>query len=201
MSNIEWEKFIEEIIEKGKDVNLVQICKEKKVGLNTLYRKVALLKETNKDLYVRYITLHPYKPKEIKGINFEHLMREAILTGVSQIQLQNKYGVPKRTIQRKFAKISKENPQLYEIYQRCVNSKEELDYNTIDQIASEYIPQRKVTQEETLKEARKGFLKKLQDMDKSGNKQLYKHYEEQVKRTEQQINELNRDINEGREEY
>lgn len=128
-------------------------------------------------------------------------MREAILTGVSQIQLQNKYGVPKRTIQRKFAKISKENPQLYEIYQRCVNSKEELDYNTIDQIASEYIPQRKVTQEETLKEARKGFLKKLQDMDKSGNKQLYKHYEEQVKRTEQQINELNRDINEGREEY
>lgn len=144
--------------------------------------------------------LHPYKPKEIKGIDFEQLMREAILTGISQIGLQNKYGVSIRTIQRKFAKIAKENSQLYNIYQRCINLGEKLDYTTIDKIVSEYVPQRKVTKEETLKEAREGFLKRLQDMDKSGNKQFYKHYEEQVKRAEQQIKELKGNIKEGREE-
>lgn len=161
MSDNQWEEFIEKITKQEKKVNLKKQCQEKQVGLNTLYRKVANLQETNMDLYQKFISLYPYKPRDTQGIDFEQLMRESIITGISQKGLQEKYDISKRTIQRQFATIEQENPELYSIYQMYVEALKagkELNPSILDKVVSEYIPQQVKSTEEKLKERRKKFI-------------------------------------------
>lgn len=192
MSDIEWKDFIKEIISKGKKVNLKKICKERGVGLNTLYRKVMILEETDAELYSSFVNLHPYKPRDTKGIDFEQLMRESILTGISQRDLGRKYGISYRTIQRNFKKVEENNEELYHIYQEYVNNGE-LDPDTLEKVETEYIPQKKMDEIQKLEEVRKDFLKKMQVINKSEDRQLYKHYQEQIARVELQIEEIEED--------
>ena len=111
MTDFEWKEFIIELNQTDKKVDLKKECKARGVGLNTLYRKVNSLKETDSEIFNEFIKKHPYSPRDISTIDFEQLMRESIICGVSQKDLENKYGVPKRTIQRKFRKIHDENPK------------------------------------------------------------------------------------------
>ena len=89
MDDIEWIVFIKSIVSKGKNVNVKQECKERHVGLNTLYRKLQKLEKTNNELYQEFVSIHPYKPKDAQGVDFEQLMRESILSGMSQKELEN----------------------------------------------------------------------------------------------------------------
>ena len=141
MNYLEWKQFIKDIVKQGpKITNLKEECRKNHVGLNTLYRKLSILEETDYELYKQFISLHPYVPRDIQGVDFEQLMRESILTGISQKDLEIKYGVDKRTIQRKFANIKKDNSRLHEIYKRYTKLKkgESLHHSIIDEVASEY---------------------------------------------------------------
>ena len=128
MTDLEWKEFIIELNQEDKKVDLRKECKARGVGLNTLYRKVNNLKETNTEIFTEFMRLHPYIPRDISTIDFEQLMRESIILGVSQKDLESEYGVSKRTIQRKFRKIHDENPELFNLYQSylMVDSQEKL---------------------------------------------------------------------------
>ncbi len=200
MNDIEWEEFIKEIIQKGKKVNLKKLCQEKHVGLNTLYRKVSRLQKTNILLYEQFNSLHPYQPRNIQGINFEQLMRECIITGISQKELEDKYGINKRTIQRRFAKIEQENLTLYNIYQiyvEALKEGKELHDNIINQVVAEYIPQQIQSEEQKLQDRRKQFI---ESMNKATNKQTRNHYKDEIKRIEQQITIIENNIERKGEE-
>lgn len=187
MTDLQWEEFIEQIVQKGRDVNLKEICKEKHVGLNTLYRKLSILQKKNLALYQEFISLHPYKPRDTQGIDFEQLMRESIITGISQKDLEKKYDISKRTIQRKFAKIEEENFELYNIYQIYVDalkSGKQLHHTILEEVISEYIPQKVMTEKEKLEDRRKQFI---ESMKKVENRQTKNHYREEIKRVERQI--------------
>lgn len=193
MNNIEWEEFITELVKRKDKTNIKKLCKDKGVGLETLYRKVSILKETNPELYKEFNTKYPYIPRDIKGVDFEQLMRESILFGISQSELEEKYGITKRTIQRRFKKIKNLNQELYGIYERYTSLKkgEELDSSFMLKVSKEYIPQDIPTIENTLQVRRKEFLKRIQDIENSGEKkekqQTYNHYKEQITRVEQAI--------------
>lgn len=187
MNDIQWEEFIKEIVQKGRNVNLKETCKEKHVGLNTLYTKVSILKDRNPVLYENFISLHPYKPRDIQGIDFEQLMRESIITGISQKDLERKYDISKRTIQRRFAKIEEENFNLYNIYQiyvEALKNGKQLHHTILGEVISEYIPQKVKTEKEKLEDRRKKFIESMRNVE---NKQAKNHYKNEIKRVERQI--------------
>ena len=93
MTDLEWKEFIIELNQEDKKVDLRKECKARGVGLNTLYRKVNKLKETDREIFTEFMRLHPYIPRDISTIDFEQLIRESIIFGVSQKDLENKYGV------------------------------------------------------------------------------------------------------------
>jgi hypothetical protein len=192
LSDIEWEKFIKEIVDQGKEINLVKACKEKSVGLNTLYRKVSKLEKTNPLLYQEFTSLHPYQPRDTQGIDFEQLMRECIITGISQKGLENKYDISKRTIQRKFAKIEEENYALYSVYKTYVDALKlgkTLHESVMDKVIEEYVPQQKITEEEKLKKRREKFLESMRETKDTNKMDTYRHCREQIERIDQQIAE------------
>ena len=139
--------------------------------------------------------MHPYRPRDIKEIDFEQLMRESIIEKTSQQDLASKYGITKRTIQRKFAEIKENNPRLHDIYERyCLLKKgEELDYRIMKEVCEEFQQQKPVTTQNSLTNRREAFLKRLQDLEQNGKSQqnanLINHYRRQLKRVEQQIEE------------
>lgn len=166
------------------------MCQEKQVGLNTLYRKVGKLKEKDLELYDEFISLHPYKPRDIQGIDFEQLMREAILTGISQNNMEKKYNVSKRTIQRRFAQIEQENFNLYRIYQLyvgAIKNNQQLHYKILDEVASEYVPQQNKSEYEKLECRRNQFIQSLKETE---NAQTRKHYQEEIQRITNQIEKI-----------
>ena len=190
MNDVQWEAFIRSVVQKGKKCNLKQICQEKQVGLNTLYRKVRKLREKNLELYDEFISLHPYKPRDTQGIDFEQLMREAILTGISQNNMEKKYNVSKRTIQRKFAKIEQDNFYLYRIYQLYIDAtknNQQLDYRILEEVASEYVPQQIKSEYEKLECRRNQFIQSLKETE---NAQTRKHYQEEIQRVTNQIEKI-----------
>ncbi len=190
MNDIQWKAFIRSIVNKGKKCNLKQMCQEKQVGLNTLYRKVGKLKEKDLELYDEFISLHPYKPRDIQGIDFEQLMREAILTGISQNNMEKKYNVSKRTIQRRFAQIEQENFNLYRIYQLyvgAIKNNQQLHYKILDEVASEYVPQQNKSEYEKLECRRNQFIQSLKETE---NAQTRKHYQEEIQRITNQIEKI-----------
>lgn len=197
MNNKQWNEFIAEMAQK-KNVNLREVCKERGVGLNTLYRRVSHLQENDLQLYEKFIQMHPYKPRDVQGIDFEQVMRESILTNITQKELEKKYGVSKRTIQRKFAKIEEENIELYTIYQIYIEAQrsgKELKYSILEQVESEYIPQKIKTTIQNLEERRKQFL---ESMKNAKTKQVRKHIEDEIKRLDNQI-QIEQKREEGRE--
>ena len=193
MNDLEWTNFIKEILAKGKDVNLKSECKKRQVSLNTLYRKVSKLEETDIETYKEFMDMHPYKPRDRQEYDFEQLMRESILTGISQKELEVKYDIPKRTIQRKFAKIEKDNPELYNVYQIYVKLKqgERLNHDVIDKVALEYVPQTAMTEEEKLKDRRQKFVESMRYAGEIKDKNLKNHYREQIERVDRHIKNLN----------
>ncbi len=202
MNDLEWSNFIKEILAKGKDVNLKSECKKRQVSLNTLYRKVSKLEGTDIETYKEFMDMHPYKPRDRQEYDFEQLMRESILTGISQKELEAKYDIPKRTIQRKFAKIEENNPELYSVYQIYVKLKqdERLNYNVIDKVASEYVPQTIKTKEENLKNRRQKFVESMKHAEKIKDKNLKNHYREQIERVDRHIENINKNgVKEGEE--
>ncbi len=197
MNNKQWNEFIAEMAQK-KNVNLREVCKERGVGLNTLYRRVSHLQENDLQLYEKFIQMHPYKPRDVQGIDFEQVMRESILTNITQKELEKKYGVSKRTIQRKFAKIEEENIELYTIYRIYIEAQrsgKELKYSILEQVESEYIPQKIKTTIQNLEERRKQFL---ESMKNAKTKQVRKHIEDEIKRLDNQI-QIEQKREEGRE--
>ena len=197
MDNVEWIDFIQEIVKKGNNVNLKKECEKRGVGLNTLYRKVSGLEQTNYQLYQQFVILHPYKPRDTQGIDFEQLMRESIITGISQKELEAKYGVSKRTIQRKFANIEAENYNLYYIYQLYVDALKTgktLHHSVIDKIVEEYVPQVVSTEKEKLESRRNQFKESIRNAKENKQRQLCKHYEEQIMRIDKQIESKERGI-------
>ena len=200
MNDLEWSNFIKEILAKVKDVNLKSECKKRQVSLNTLYRKVSKLEGTDIETYKEFMDMHPYKPRDRQEYDFEQLMRESILTGISQKELEAKYDIPKRTIQRKFAKIEEDNPELYSVYQIYVKLKqdERLNYNVIDKVASEYVPQTIKTKEENLKSRRQKFVESMKHAEKIKDKNLKNHYREQIERVDRHIENINKNgVKEG----
>ncbi len=196
MDNNEWISFIREIVQKGNDVNLKKECEKRGVGLNTLYRKLILLEKVDNKLYKEFLFLHPYKPRDTQGVDFEQLMRESILTGISQHELEEKYGVTKRTIQRQFAKVQESNYELYCTYKKYVGlakKGKDLDYVSIDSVEEGYILQNPTTEKQKLENRRNQFVKAIKVANASKNRQLSKHYKEQIIRINKQI-----ENNEGR---
>lgn len=197
MNDIEWESFIQMLSKKGEEVNLKKECKKKGVGLDTLYSKVNELnhKEDKKEIAKRFLSMHPYRPRDIKELDFEQLMRESIIEKTSQSNLASKYRITKRTIQRKFAEIKEINPRLHDIYERyCLLKKgEELDFKVIQEVCEEFQQQTPVTTQNSLKNRREEFLERLQDLEQNEKSQqnanLINHYRRQLKRVEQQIEE------------
>ena len=193
MNDFEWLDFVKEILTKGKKVNLKEECKKRHVSLNTLYRKVLKLEKIEPKIYKEFMALHPYKPRDREEYDFEQLMRESILTGISQKGLEAKYDISKRTIQRKFAEIEQNNFKLYSVYKTYVNLKqgESLRHEVIDEISSEYIPQIMMTEQEKLKDKRQKFIDSMKHAGKIKDKNLKNHYREQIERVNKQIESLN----------
>ena len=197
MNDIEWESFIQMLNKKGEKVNLKKQCKKKGVGLDTLYSKVNELnhKEDKKEIAKRFLSMHPYRPRDVKEIDFEQLMRESIIEKTSQSNLASRYRITKRTIQRKFAEIKETNPKLHDIYERYCSLKkgEELDAKIIQEVCEEFQQQTPVSTQNSLKNRREEFLKRLQDLEQGKKSQqnanLINHYRRQLKRVEQQIEE------------
>ena len=193
MTDFEWKEFIIELNQTDKKVDLKKECKARGVGLNTLYRKVNSLKETDSEIFNEFIKKHPYSPRDISTIDFGQLMRESIICGVSQKDLENKYGVPKRTIQRKFRKIHDENPELFNLYQNylMIDSQEKL-MPIIEKALVDYEKQEPLNEEKQLEKRKNDFLdriKVLQDENPKGaKKQAIQHYEEEIQRIDNQIN-------------
>lgn len=202
MNDIEWEEFLKEIINKGSDVNLRTECEKKHVGLNTLYRKLNIIIQTNYELYSTFVSLHPYKPREVQGLDFEQLMRESILTGESQRGLASKYNVDPRTLQRKFKKISTSNPELYKIYQHYSSAKrrgQEIDTNYKRRVEDGYVPPKKpLTPTTQIEKRREDFRKRLEVAKKDGDGASIRHLQEQIIRINNQMNHQN--SNNGRGE-
>lgn len=197
MNDLQWEEFIKEIIQKGRNVNLKKECQGKHVGLNTLYRKVSMLQEKDRELYEEFISLHPYQPRDTQGIDFEQLMRESIITGISQRELAKKYHIGFRTIQRRFAKVEEENFKLYTIYKiyvEALKSDKELHHTIIEEVISEYVPQQVKTEREQLENRRKNFMEAMRSVS---SKQMKQHYKEEINRVEQQIEAID-ETGEGR---
>ena len=193
MTDFEWKEFIIELNQTDKKVDLKKECKARGVGLNTLYRKVNSLKETDSEIFNEFIKKHPYSPRDMSTIDFEQLMRESIICGVSQKDLENKYGVPKRTIQRKFRKIHDENPELFNLYQNylMIDSQEKL-MPIIEKALVDYEKQEPLNEEKQLEKRKNDFLdriKVLQDENPKGaKKQAIQHYKEEIQRIDNQIN-------------
>ena len=198
MNDIEWEEFIQELNKKGRTINLKKECKNRGVGLNTLYRKVNQLNirgdKKGKEIAKTFLKIHPYKPRDVVGIDFEQLMRQSIIEGTSQKGLEDQYGISKRTIQRKFAEIKQQNEELYDIYETYVkvsNKGEQLDYALIEKVAEEYKRQKPMTRRDILKTRRQTFLETLQNLQKreksEGNTNLMNHYKKEIQRIDGQI--------------
>lgn len=201
MNDLQWKEFIKEITQRGKDVNLKKICQEKHVGLNTLYRKVSTLQEKDRELYEKFISLHPYQPRDTQGIDFEQLMRESIIMGISQRELAKKYDIDYRTIQRRFAKIEENNFELYNIYQiyvEALKSGKELHHTIVEKVTSEYVPQQVKTEREQLEGRRKKFVEAMRS---ASSRQMKQYYKEEINRLEQQIEHIETidETGEGRE--
>lgn len=199
MEEIEWKEFIVYLIEKGKKVNLKKECANRNVGLNTLYRKVNNLKEIDNAIYKKFMLLHPYIPRDIEMIDFENLMRESIIFGISQKELEHKYKVTKRTIQRKFSKIRITNPELFELYQRyLVNKDEEMNIKIVDEALEGYERQNAYDVQQQLLNRKNKFMQRIEQLkDESGTlkKQARNYYKEGIKRidNQQEINEEERE--------
>lgn len=194
MNDMEWKTFIKEITNK-KVVNLKKECKQREVGLNTLYRTVSLLENTDNELYNKFMNMYPYQPRDIEEVDFEQIMRESILTGISQSELQEKYGFTKRTIQRKFANIGQTNERLYEIYKmyvECLRSGKELPEDIIIEVSKSYKPQEVRTRCQNLENRKEKFRERIKqiEMENNGTRQLKYYYKEQEKRVEQIIRNM-----------
>lgn len=200
MNDIEWKEFISEIISCNCKVNLKSKCKERGVGLNTLYRKLELLKESDRDLYNEFIKQHPYSPRDISTIDFEQLMRESIIFNVSQKDMENIYGISKRTIQRKFKIIREENSELFDLYQAYLNIKDEDKKDQIrEKVMENYKRQEPLDEERQLKTRREEFLNRVQQLEKENvkgtRKQAINYYKHEIQRIDNQI-EFNKEENE-----
>ncbi len=171
MKDNEWKEFILNLVENDKKINLKEACREKRVGLDTLYRKVYKLKQEDNELYMKFMSLHPYIPRDIKSIDFEQLMRESIISGVSQKDLENIYGVSKRTIQRRFRKINEINPELFNLYQDYLNtdSEEKLEY-IIEKALEGYQKQEPLQYENEVKNRRQEFIDRIKQMEENPSK-------------------------------
>lgn len=192
MTDLEWKEFIIELNQKGKKVDLKKECKSKEVGLNTLYRKVNKLKETDNEIFLKFIKLHPYTPRDISTINFEQLMRESIIFGVSQKDLEHTYKVSKRTIQRKFKKIHEENPELFDLYQAYLSiDDEEKLAPIVEKALVGYEKQEPLEEEKQLEKRKKDFLERIKVLEdnnsKGSKKQAIQHYKEEIQRIDNQL--------------
>ncbi len=114
LSKEEFDRYVEELInEKYSKTDLLKLLQ---TDYRTLNNKIQELAITNPDLYLRYIKKYPYRQKERDDIDYEALIIEATKTGIYAQDIANKYGVSVKTIQRKVARLEKDNPELIKLY-------------------------------------------------------------------------------------
>ncbi len=114
LSKEEFDGYIEDLInEKYSKADLLKILQ---TDYRTLNNKIQDLAISNPDLYLRYIKKFPYRQKERDDIDYEALVIEVIKTGIYAQDIASKYGISVKTVQRKVAKLEKDNPELIELY-------------------------------------------------------------------------------------
>lgn len=198
MLDIEWLEFMNEINAKEK-TNIKKECKKRKVGEQTLRTKATKFVNSEDENFQKvgkmFLKLHPYTPRDVIGIDFEHIMRDSIIHSISQKQISEIYGISHRTIQRKFAKIKKENPRLYEIYNyyKALKAGERLAPEIIDEISKEYERQKPLDAKEVLKKRREQFFDRMKQLDKQENSRTktntLNYYRKSIENLDTQIEE------------
>jgi len=98
MNQKEIEKIVNDIL-KGKTTR-TEVAEKKGISIRTLNNEILFLRINNEKLYLKWIDKFPYKPKEIKNINFVNLLKE-YLKGSNFEELAEKYEISKKTINRR----------------------------------------------------------------------------------------------------
>lgn len=122
ISQKEFEEVVQLIIRK--EVTRRQAAKDLETDLRTLNHKITELAQTNPALFEEYITVFPYKPKEIK-VDIEDLAMAVIRNGVKQTSTMT--GISVRSISRKVRILEETNPALYELYVHRNDRRSELE--------------------------------------------------------------------------
>ena len=121
----EFEKLIKQIIEGKKSET--SVIKELKTESRTFNNKIQELSIKNPELYVEFISVRPYKPKERKDINIRGFVIETLKSGITVEEMCVKYGIGRRTISRKISELRKsddeQEKELYELYRRIAYKK------------------------------------------------------------------------------
>lgn len=135
----EFESLIKQIIEGKKSETIV--IKELKTESRTFNNKIQELSIINPELYVEFISIRPYKPKERKDINIRGFVIETLKSGMTAEEMCVKYGIGRRTISRKISDLKKsddeQEKELYELYRRIAYKKshaQELSFEDITKI-------------------------------------------------------------------
>ena len=95
-----------------------KLVKELETDSRTLNNKIREVSTYDEQLYYEYVKKFPYRSRERNDIDYEALMIEVIKSGMTSLEVTEKYGVSVRTVQRKVNDLNKTNPYLVEIYKQ-----------------------------------------------------------------------------------
>lgn len=112
ISQEEFESKIEEIL--NGNISRIKLCEELQTSMRNLNNKIMGLSSTNPELYERFVTKFPYKPRKIDIGSADDLAIYVIQHGLTQAVRE--YGISTRTITRKINELKETNPELYRIY-------------------------------------------------------------------------------------
>ena len=124
----EFENYVEQII--AEKLTLKNLCAILHTSYSTLNAKITSLEKTNPELYGRYITKFPYKPKRNGQINSRGLLIAIMKDDLTFEDVHRIYGIPKRTISRRVAEIKRTDKELYTIYQSYRENPSDASENT-----------------------------------------------------------------------
>ena len=120
ISQEEFESKIKKVIQGEK--SKTDLIKELQTDSRTLNNKIQELSAYNKELYIEFISIKPFKSKTRDDIDYEALVIEMIKKSMFTADAASKYGIGVRTIQRGVKKLQNENPELIEIYKEIKNA-------------------------------------------------------------------------------
>ena len=101
------QNLFEELVKKviSGEMTRKQITKEYHISARKINLMITGLAQTNPELYMEFIRKFPYKPKEIKNIDFVELVKQIIKQDKTIEDLAIKYNVSTRTIRRRIGKM------------------------------------------------------------------------------------------------